>query len=477
MKQLYNMCLIAVLALTTTGCNKFDDDINIDPNNPEKASATQLIASAQQSLPDIGSAFDKNASPYGIHYPQYISGTTFTDNSRYNTVNFNFYPIYAGPLMNLTEAIKVANNPNEGPIANQIAVAKIMKAYYFWHVTDRWGLVPYSEAFQGRADFTPKYDTQQQIYNDLFKLLDEANAAFVAGNIKNDIIYGGDMVKWKKLGNTIHLLMALRLSKVDPVKGADEFKKSLANGIMEKNEDNFTYVHLVDKVNENFWYTSFGRLKRNWFAVSKTVVDYMQPLNDPRLPVFADKNVAGNYVGLEYGLPGSVSVVINNISLLGSALRQQNSPTYLVTYAQALFAKAEAAKLGWIPGGDGDAKVNYDKAIEQSILQWTKSAGSAATFIAQPQVAYNPATGLRQIAEQRWIHLFMHGYEGWAEWRRTGYPLLNPAPNNNNLAIPRREGYPTQEISNNGPNYSAAVAAFPYGGADDLNARVWWDKP
>lgn len=477
MKQLYNICLVTILALTATGCNKFDDDINKDPNNPEKASATQLIASAQQSLPDIGSAFDKNASPYGIHYPQYISGTTFTENSRYNTVNFNFYPIYAGPLMNLAEAIKVASNPNEGPIPNQIAVAMIMKAYYFWHITDRWGTVPYTEAFQGRADFTPKYDSQQQIYNDLFKLLDEANAAFVAGNIKNDIIYGGDMVKWKKLGNTIHLLMALRLSKVDPVKGADEFKKAVANGIMEKNEDNFTYVHLVDKVNENFWYTSFTRQKRNWFAVSKTVVDYMQPLNDPRLPVFADKNVAGNYVGLEYGLPGSVSVVINNISLLGSALRQNNSPTYLVTYAQALFAKAEAAKLGWIPGGDADAKVNYDKAIEQSILQWTKSANGSAAFIAQPQVAYNPATALRQIGEQRWIHLFMHGYEGWAEWRRTGYPLLSPAPNNNNLAIPRREGYPTQEISNNGPNYSAAVAAFPYGGADDLNARVWWDKP
>lgn len=476
MKQLY-ICLVVILALTATGCNKFDNDINIDPNNPEKASATQLIASAQQSLPDIGSAFDKNASPYGIHYPQYISGTTFTENSRYNTVNFNFYPIYAGPLMNLAEAIKVANNPNEGPIPNQIAVAKILKAYYFWHVTDRWGTVPYSEAFQGRADFTPKYDSQQQIYNDLFKLLDEANAAFVAGNIKNDIIYGGDMVKWKKLGNTIHLLMALRLSKVDPVKGADEFKKSLANGIMDSNGDNFSYVHLVDKVNENFWYTSFTRLKRNWFAVSKPVVDYMQPLNDPRLPIFADKNVAGNYVGLEYGLPGSVSVVINNISLLGSALRQQNSPTYLVTYAQALFAKAEAAKLGWIPGGDVDAKVNYDKAIEQSILQWTKSTNGLSAFIGQVQVAYNPATALRQIAEQRWIHLFMHGYEGWAEWRRTGYPLLDPAPNNNNLAIPRREGYPTQEISNNGLNYSAAVASFPYGGADDLNARVWWDKP
>lgn len=476
MKQLY-IGLAAMFVLTATGCNKFDDDINKEPNNPEKASATQLIASAQQSLPDIGSAFDKNASPYGIHYPQYISGTTFTENSRYNTVNFNFYPIYAGPLMNLQEAIRVASNPNEGPVPNQIAVATILKAYYFWHITDRWGAVPYTDALKGREDFTPAYNTQQQIYTDLFKSLDEANAAFVAGSIKNDIIYNGDVNKWKKLGNTIHLLMALRLSKIDPVKGAEEFKKALANGIMDSNTDNFNYVHLVDKVNENFWYTSFTRLKRNWFAVSKPVIDYMQPLNDPRLPVFADKNVAGNYVGLEYGLPGSVSVVINNISLLGTALRQQNSPVYLVTHAQALFAKAEAAKLGWIPGGDGEAKANYDMAIQQSILQWTNSSNGAAEFLEQSQVAYNAATGLRQIAEQRWIHLFMHGYEGWAEWRRTGYPLLSPAPNNNNQEIPRREGYPTQEIANNGVNYSAAVSAFPYGGADNLNSRVWWDKP
>ncbi|HUH32613.1 MAG TPA: SusD/RagB family nutrient-binding outer membrane lipoprotein, partial [Daejeonella sp.] len=70
-----------------------------------------------------------------------------------------------------------------------------------------------------------------------------------------------------------------------------------------------------------------------------------------------------------------------------------------------------------------------------------------------------------------------HGYEGWAEWRRTGFPVLTAAPGANGDKIPRREGYPTQERANNTSNYNAAVAAFPYAGADDLNARVWWDKP
>jgi len=289
-------------------------------------------------------------------------------------------------------------------------------------------------------------------------------------------MYGGDVAKWKRLGNTIHMLMALRLSKVDAVKGAAEFNKSITNGIMTANTDNFAFPHLADPTMENYWYNSFTRLGRNWFAVSKPIVDYMLPINDPRLPVYANKNTAGNYVGLDYGLPGSTTVVINNYSLLGSGIRLQNSPVYLVTYAQALFAKAEAAKLGWITGGDAEAKNNYDLAIDQSIRQWTGTNTGVATYMTQTGIPYNAATAIQQIATQRWVHLFLHGYEAWAEWRRTGFPVLVAAPGANGDKIPRREGYPAQELANNTANYNAAIAAFPYGGTDGLNARVWWDK-
>jgi hypothetical protein len=452
-------------------CKKFDGSLNVDPNKATKASGTQLIANAERWLPDISS------SPYGVHYPQHLSNTSFTDNSRYTTVNFNFYSWYTGPLMDLQTVLNSTLDGNEGPIANQIAVAKILKSYFFWFLTDRWGDIPYSEALKGKEDFTPKYDKQKDIYDSLFKLLDEANAAFVTGNIKNDIIYNGDVSKWKKLGNTIHMLMALRLSKVDAAKANTEFNKAVTNGIMVANSDNFVYPHLADPNNENFWYTQMNRMNRLWYAVSKPVVDYMLPLNDPRLPVFANKNAAGNYVGLDYGLPGSTTVVINNYSLLGDKLRLQNAPVYLVTYAEALFAKAEAAKLGWITGGDATAKTNYESAIQNSILQWTGSTTGASTYIGQAGVLYDPSNAIQQIATQRWVHLFLHGYEAWAEWRRTGFPVLVAAPGANGNKIPRREGYPVQERSNNVDNYNAAVAAFPYGGADDLNARVWWDKP
>lgn len=473
MKKIFiHNCLLLSVILLLSNCKKFSQSITTDPNNPTKASGTQLIANAELTLPTLSS------SPYGVHYPQYLSNTSFTDNSRYTTVNFNFYSFYTGPLNDLENVLQTQLDANQGPIANQIAVAKILKAYFFWHMTDRWGPLPYAEALKGNTNFTPKYDSQQAIYTAAFKLLDEANDGIVTtnGTIKNDIVYNGDITKWKKLGNTIHMLMALRLSKVDPATGSTEFNKSLTNGIMTANSDNLAYPSAADPNNENYWYTSFTRLGRNWFALSKPLVDYMLPLNDPRLPVFGDKNSAGNYVGLEYGKAIPNSNDISNVSLLGSSLRQQTSPVYLVTYAQALFAMAEAAKLGWIGGGDATAKNNYELAIQTSIAQWTGSTTGATAYLAQSQVQYNPGTAIVQIAYQRWVHLFLHGYEGWAEWRRTGYPVLVAASGANGDRIPRREGYPTQEQTNNTINYHAAVASFPYGGSDDLNARLWWDK-
>ena len=140
----YSIYFILSALVMLASCKKFDGSMNIDPNSPTKASGTQLIASAERWLSDISS------SPYGVHYPQHLSNTSFTDNSRYTSINFDFSPWYRGPLKDLQTVLESPLDANEGPVANQYAVARILKAYFFWHITDRWGDVPYSEALKGK---------------------------------------------------------------------------------------------------------------------------------------------------------------------------------------------------------------------------------------------------------------------------------------------------------------------------------------
>lgn len=461
-----NIFLLFTIVLLAGGCTKFNDNINLDPNLPSTASNTQLIANAQLYLPNVSSA------PQAVYNAQFLSETQYPNLSLYNQVAHSFYSFYTSPLMNLETVLRSTTlNGNEGPVNNQLAVAKILKAFYFWHMTDRWGDIPYSEALKGKGDFTPKYDTQKDIYDSLFNLLDQANNMIVTGNINNDIVYAGDMTKWKKLANTIRMLMALRLSEVDANKGKDEFNKALNAGVMTANTDNFVFKHLAEAANQNYWYDQVVRQNRKWWALSETLVAKMKPVSDPRLPIYGDKNTVGDYVGLEYGKLDAITV---DFSLLGATIIKQDAPVNLVTYAQTLFARAEAAKRGWITGGDAVAKTNYDLAIEQSVRQWNNnSITGLATMMARPEIVYDPVKALEQIATQRWVHLFMNGYEAWAEWRRTGFPALTTP---GGKQVPTRQGYPVDEQFNNTDNWKEAVQR-QFGGTDGLYGKVWWDKP
>jgi hypothetical protein len=312
------------------------------------------------------------------------------------------------------------------------------------------------------------------------------------------------MDNWKKFANSMRLLMALRLSKADAAKGKTEFTDALNSGVFTDNSQNAVFVHLADANNQNYWYYVVNVQNRPWYWASKTIVDYMKPLNDPRLPVYADVNGSGTYNGVPYGLDGNTVGTIPNasVSFIGVHVRTQNAPTYITTYAQVLFAIAEADKLTWLSGGDADAKAKYEAAIEASVRQWKRISFQSyndnvdkqvekvpysasdkgdttglAAYLAQPEVAYNSTDALRKIGYQRWLHLYMNGYEAWAEWRRTGFPALTPAPDNGNLPIPRRQAYPIKEQNINGDNYRVAISSQPgLNGKDDLNGRVWWDQ-
>ncbi|GAB2582109.1 SusD/RagB family nutrient-binding outer membrane lipoprotein [Spirosoma areae] len=478
----HTIALFAGLLITTVACNDFGN-INVNPNNPSAPNTASLFTGAIRNVGTINNQVGPgafNSAP--ALYVQQLSDITYIEESRYKTVNFTYNGLYTGPLNNLqqiidlntNEATKLASSSN-GSNANQIAAARILKAYFFQFITDRWGDVPYTQALKGSTNFSPTFDKQQDIYNDLFKEWKEAAAQFDGGKaVVGDVLLNGDATRYKKFANSLRLIAALRLSKVDPAKGKTEFNAALTDGVFTANSDNVQYKYLADANNQNALYDNYTVSNRKDFGVSNTFVDFLKKVGDPRLPYLATTNQKGEYVGVPYAVfpsPGKAQ----DFSLAGNMLTQQSSPVNVLTYAEILFAQAEAAKLGWTTG---DAKMLYETAVKASLQQWMGSGYTEAaytTYIAKPDVAYTDATALEKIGNQRWIALFAQGTEAWNEWRRTGYPVLKPAANplNGGTAIPRRLAYPVTETTLNAKNYAEVTARQ---GKDDQYTRVWWDK-
>lgn len=476
MKHIKFLYSAAVSVFLLTACDPSDfGDMNVDPNNPSKPIASSLLTRSERSIADLITA------EQGSLYSQQIANKQYTSADRYETIQWSFNTIYAGPLVNLQKIIDLNTDPTtKGDVAaygsnnNQIAVARILKAYYFWHMTDRWGDIPYSQALKGNENFRPAYDTQEFIYKDMLKELKEAQAQIDGGaSVSGDHLLKGNMTKWKKFANSMRLLMALRMSKVDPTLAKTEFNAALADGVIISNADNVVYQFLAEEDNDNLWEDRF-QTRLDW-TVSEKMINTLKELKDPRVATFADKALLKqDYFGMPYGLSEAVagSVANGDVSFLGIIMRRQTSPGFVLTASQVNLAIAEAITLGWTTG---NAEQFYNAGVTAGLDQYGYG-DQAASYLQNEGVKFVSSNAIKQIATQRWITLFSYGYEAWAEWRRTGLPELTPPPANFNPGgqIPRRQGYVVTERDLNGENYNAAVLRI--GGKDDLNGRVWWDK-
>jgi len=474
MKKIKLIILLPIFLITNWGCGDFGD-INVDPNKTTEVAPEVLLTSSLQSAHFVADAY------FGNLYAQYLSQTTYTLASRYERVNFDFNLWYAYPLINLEEIIRL--NTDEatkgkaqisGSNNNQIAVAKILQAYLFHYLTDRWGALPFTESLQGRANFKPVYDSQEDIYRGIFEGLTEAIAMMDTGpTVKGDFLLNGNLDHWKKMANSIKMIAALRLSKVAPDLGKAAFVEAMEGGVLTSNMDNIMYPYLADADNENPFFSRFRNVSLE--AISNTLLDRLVVLKDPRLYAYADPSqIDGNFTGMPYGVDNPSSDPASLSLPHSTNVRGQDTPLPLITYSQLLFSMAEAAHLGWI---DADAEQLYYDAIQASMEQWQSfDASIYEEYIAQPTVQWNATNAPALLGEQKWIALYLQGYEAWAEWRRTGYPNLQPAPDaiNQSRQIPRREGYPTSERDINFDNWKTAVDTW-LDGEDGLDGRVWWD--
>nr|WP_295934751.1 SusD/RagB family nutrient-binding outer membrane lipoprotein [uncultured Dyadobacter sp.] len=482
MKKRWQLSVIALsLHVFMSGCGDFGD-INTNPNNPSSPSTAGLLTGALRSVGTINAQVGPGgANIVPAMYVQQLGDVIYIEDSKYKTVNFNYNVWYAGPLINLQRIIELNTDEKTkisasvfGSNANQVAIARILKAYFFQWITDRWGDIPYSESLKGDGDFTPAFDKQETVYTDLFKEWKEAAAQFDEGKtIQGDILLNGSTAKWKKFANSLRLIAALRLSKVKPDLGKKEFQAALDDGVIISAADNVQYKFLSESNNENPLYANYVVSNRKDYALSDVFVNYLKKTSDPRLPFLAAKNISGEYVGVPYAVGGAKA---QDLSLISSVLSQQNSAVNVLTYAQVLFAQAEAAALGWT---NGDPKALYEAAVQASLQQWmgnSYSENALKSYLAEPEVAYATNTAIERISTQRWIALFLQGTEAWSEWRRTGFPILKPATTtlNGGTEIPRRLAYPVTENTLNEANYKAVLQSQ---GKDDHYTRVWWDKP
>lgn len=467
--------VLGVSALAFTGCKKGIDDFGTINRNPNATTVPITSALLTNVLANIGN----NVWGDGINttaglYCQYMSETQYTDVSRYATPTINWDGYYAGDLYDLqniintnTDAATKASAAQFGSNANQIAVARILKAYYFMVLTDAFGDLPFSQALQGKA--TIPYDKQENVYPAIINELKEAAAQFDGGPIvQGDVMYSGNVTKWKKFANSIRAIAALRMSKANATLGRTEFAAAIAAGVIDANADNASIPYVGGNY-RNPIYNYYVITQRFDFAVSKTVTDKLTSLSDPRIGKFGHTSQ-----GFPYGFTRADALAWQTINpnfafLFSFTSTPQTLPLSLVSAGQVFLARAEAARLGWT---SEVVATMYTNGVTAEMNRWGITDAAAITaYLAQPSVALGASDDLK-IAEQRWLSHFPDGNQGWAEWRRTGFPVLTPAPGSGKQ-IPRRIPYGPNEPLYNPANYTAAAALYSNNSQD---AKVWWDR-
>ncbi len=467
-------------------CDDNLEGLNVDEKNPSQVPAYTLFTSSLRSLSDQISNSNVNRNNFRLTV-QYWTQTTYTDESNYDfltrKVSDNIWSaLYAGTLADLNKAKSYINaevvpndqnyNANLAIKKNKLALIDLMMAYTYQVLVDTFGDIPYSQALGGSQNFLPKYDNDLDIYKDLISKVNTAiaNMNTTAGSFGNaDVIYHGDVSKWKKFANGLLLKLGVNLlaSGQDNILATTAINNAITSGLFTSNADNCKTPYMSTAPNQNQVYVDLVASGRHDFVVAKPFVDKLIALNDPRRPIYTDNNPAGGNVG------GSNSY--NSKTHPGDLLQEPDYSVTLMDYAEIEMLLAEAAERGIVAAGS--AETHYNNAITASMQDWGVVATEIATYLAQPTVAYTTATGTweQKIGEQAWLMLYNRGVEGWNSWKRLDFPVLT-APASANAAaegkVPVRMAYPVREQTLNPSNYNAAATAI---GGDKLKTKVFWD--
>ena len=472
--MLKKLSYIIIFALALSSCNSTLDEINKNPNATETPLAPYLLTGTLKQGADLywGSESNFNSS---LLFVQHWAKIQYAEPDRYDVSNTSFTSLWnTGYSTLITDLNTILNFSDQQANSNYKGIALTLRSWTFLLLTDAYGSIPYKEA---GLKVTPAYNTQKEVYTGLLEDLKQAQSLLGTANgaVTGDLAYKGNITKWKKLVNSLRLRIALRISDKEPAlaKQAVIDATTDAAGVISSNSKIFQFIYTSSPQQNpaSAWFET-----RDDYRISKTLVDKLYELSDPRLPVYAqlpsDASV-GKYVGGANGLSNSAanSQGFAKTSKPGTYFLTSQSPAVIFTYSEVLFDLSEAVARGYIAG---DAEQFYKNAITASFNQFgITDATVISNYLNQPIVKYDATNYAKSIGTQKWIAFFGQGLDAFAEWRRLDYPQLTAGPATVlDGQIPSRFFYPGTEQSLNGTSYQASVAVQ---GKDLLTTKLWFD--
>jgi len=482
MKKIYNTLVVFAVILFAASCTKSFDAINTDPDNPkeEDVTSTNVLAFCERYASDnlFDEWFDLNES---CGFSGQIAKWMYTEEGYYAfrpNVNSSSWNVCYRTISNLQGIIE---KEEEG--SNMWAVATIFQCQIYQITSDRWGNIPYSEACKLYLDggiTQPKYDKQSDIYPDLLSRLSAAvNALDEDGDdIGNgDVMLNGDIELWKKYGNALRLRIAARIANVASAQAEAVFEEIAAEDIPVDNDDNIFFTAWGNEYAEPW--ADYYLTRKNEYGISKLMVETLDGLEDPRLPVYAMPTTAYTkgestvpYVGYQNGQKAQANTAKH--SKIGNRFQSKSGLTGFSPWlrsCEVYFAIAYGASKGYNVGMTQQEA--YEKAVTLSLEECGVSAADIEAYMAGAG-AYDGTA--EQLFTQWWISVFKNGQEAWSVYRMSGYPAGNViAPSSsypNHNVPPMAYPYPDTEANLNNANYKVEAAAevdFFWG------KKMWWD--
>ncbi len=470
-----------ILVLFLTSCTEDFQEINTNPNAPVDVQPSLLLRQVQW---DFAEQMSYEGFVAGNLLGQYFTAIDFNlfDRHSLNEPQFGGNPwsiLYVNLRDNEILLEKSLDNPAlavyEGP-------ARIMKAYMSAILTDIFGDVPYQEAFKGKAgNIAPAFDQQADIYTGADGILDNLEQGISAIEsyqgaipLEGDILFNGNLEAWVKCAHSLQLKYLMRISNQIDVANAVQDIYETGNFI-QTNAENASFD--FQNVPPNNFRMSTARVgDYNLYIMSETIEEVLRDLGDPRMQTFfrPTGNDANTYQGLLNGPDASqLSISVSDYSLTGTIFRENADllDANYMTAAETHFLLAEAAVRGYI---DADAKALYEAAVELSFAYWQTNLPDAYLNSGAAAYGSDGQDVIEQIITQKWLHNIGNGYEGWIEYRRTGFPKLKTiSASLNNDLIPARMPYPISELTLNSESYQRVAAQT---NNNSVNVAVWWDN-